>query len=100
MPTVVLLVEHVGRERMQAHAVRILADLGIRIGQKIDAHAGIQRLPGCARIEALERAAELAGDRQIHVPRIARIDEDRVQHRPVGRAADARDALRIDAGDR
>src|SRR5262249_5563706 len=62
-------------------------ELRIRIGEKVGAAAGVERSPVVALVEALEDAAAAAGDAEVEVARIARVDEYRVQLRAVGGTA-------------
>ena len=80
---VVLLVQAVGPQRMQAHAVRIVAELGVGIGEEVAVAARVERLPVGAAVGALEHAAARQPD--VEVRGVARVDDHRVQHRPVGR---------------
>ena len=41
----VLLVEAVGQQGMEPHAVGVVAVLRIGVGQEIGAHAAVQRMP-------------------------------------------------------
>src|SRR5262249_24581128 len=71
---VVLLIKNVRCNRMQANAVRIMAILGMRIGQKVGCASGIQGLPIRALVGTIEHAAARHAD--IEVPRIPRINVD------------------------
>ena len=41
----VLLIEDVRFERMQPHAMRVMAVFGVRVGEKIGRAPGVERLP-------------------------------------------------------
>ena len=69
---------------MHPQAVRVVAELGIRIRHEIGAHAAVERLPVGAGVGRLEDAAARHPD--VQVLRVARIDEDRVELGPVRRA--------------
>src|SRR5205807_1290156 len=103
-PAVILLVQTIGRERMQPHAVHVVAVLRVLDGKEIGRDALVERPPGLSAVRALERAADRDAD--VEMPGIARIDVDRVQRRAAGRpllllAADPDDAHRVgvEAGD-
>ena len=64
---VVLLIEAVGQQRMQAHAMRIVPVLRVGIGQEIRTNAAIDRSPVRAGVRGLEYAAARHAD--IHVRR-------------------------------
>ena len=84
---VVLLVQPIGPLRVQAHAVRVVPELRRRgSGRKsprTPALSGCQSLPPSARLEHAARRQP-----EVHVRRVARVDDDRVQHRAVGRVLD------------
>jgi len=103
-PAVVLLVQAVGREGMQPHAVHVVAVLRVLDGKEIGGDALVERPPGLSAIRALERSADRDAD--VEMPGVARIDVDRVQGRAARRpllllAADPDDAhgVGIEAGD-
>ncbi len=72
-------------QRVQAHAVRIVPELGVRVGEEVGPDAGVERVPVGAAVGRLEHAA--ARHAEVHVRGVARVDQDRVQLRPVGRAS-------------
>ena len=63
--------------------MRIVAELGLGLGEERDLATGVERLPVETAIGRLEHTARR--QRDVHVRRVARIDDDGVQHRPVGR---------------
>ena len=79
---VVLLIEPVGLQRMLHHAVRIVAEGDVRIGQEVGRDALVERRPVAPAIGRLEHPADR--DRQYRCRGIARIDQDRVQQLAVG----------------
>src|SRR5262249_48855768 len=80
----VLLIEDVRIERMQPHAMRVMAVFGVRDGDKIGPAPRVERLPVGAFVHALEDSAARHPD--VHVIRVARINVDRMHLRPVRRA--------------
>src|SRR5215472_17960204 len=70
---------------MQANAMRIMPILGVGIRKEIGADAPVERPPVCAGIRRFEYAA--AGHADVHVARVARVDQDRMQLRAVGCAS-------------
>ena len=68
---------------MQPHAVRVVAELGVGIGEEARRAAGVERPPVAAAVDRLEHAA--GRQPEVHVRGVARVDDDRVEHRAVGR---------------
>ena len=64
--------------------MRIVSVLGIRHRQEIGGASCVERLPVGALVGAFEYAAARHAD--VEMPRVARIDVDRVQLGPIGRA--------------
>src|SRR5687767_8548646 len=80
---VVLLVETVRPERMQANTVRIVSILGVLVRQEVGCDSFIERRPGGPSISCFKHAP--SAHAEIHVLRVARIDINRVHARAVGR---------------
>jgi hypothetical protein len=59
---VVLLVEPVGSERVQPHAVRVVAELRLRVGKECRETARVERVPVGAAVGAFEHAAARQAD--------------------------------------
>ena len=78
----VLLVKPVGQHRMQAYAMRIVPVFGVWIRKEVSAHATVERPPASTAIGRLEDSAARHAD--VHVARIAGVDQDRMQLRPIG----------------
>src|SRR5450631_468640 len=73
----VLLIEPVRHDRMQAHAVRIMAEIRRWLRQEIRFDARVERAPIRARVGRFEYASARHAD--IHVIAIARVDQDRME---------------------
>src|SRR5436309_2002283 len=80
---VILLVQAIGMTGSETHAVRIVSVLGVGVGKKIGAHAFVEWRPIATPVDRLENATRR--HRDIKMLRIARVDQDRVQRRAVGR---------------
>ena len=81
---VILLVEPLGSARMLHHAMRIVTERHARVGQEVRRTAFVERGPVAAGVGGLEHAADR--DRDVQVPRVARVHENGVQELPVRRA--------------
>jgi hypothetical protein len=85
---VVLLVQPVGHQRVHPHAMGVVAEGRVGTGQEVGGAPHVQRPPIRPAVNRLEHAA--AREPEVQVVVVARIDQDRVQHRPVGRPLDVR----------
>ena len=83
---VVLLVQAVGPLRVEADGVRVVAVLGVRVGQEVGRAPGVEGRPVVAAVDRLEHAS--AGEPDVEVVPVAGVDEHRVEHRAVGGALD------------
>src|SRR5258707_4553625 len=73
--------------------MHVLSVLGIRIGQKVRLDALVDRPPGPAVINGLERATVRRN--HVHMPRIARVYDHRTEYRAVRRALTQRIPLEV-----
>ncbi len=79
---VVLLVEPVGIRRVEAHAVGVMAVVGVGLGQEDGLDVLVEGAPVLPAVGALEDPARRQA--QVEVVGVAGVDDDRVQHRAVG----------------
>ena len=68
----------------ETHAMRVVSELDVGIGLEVRAHALVQRPPVGAAVLRFEHPAARHAD--IHMQRVTRVDQDRMQFRSVRRA--------------
>ena len=80
---VVLLIQQIGRKRMQRHAVRVVTVLRMRVRAGRRQHAGVQQMSS-SRLDRCFRTRRPSRCRSTCASGIAWIDQDRMDRRTVG----------------